>query len=278
MKRLTVDKTAREMSGVELAHNCMYARDRWARYRDFDKDMDLFDFIREFANAEKTELPADNEVVAEMLLDGLQYSIGNPFGRVALVYNLMWAMADLRETLKAYEDTGLTPEEIMDGRMLTGWIPVNERLPECEKEVLIQTARGTITTAIYEDGNMPNENSIWYWTDVDFDYVEETDTEYVPEGWWEYRHFNPDDVYNNAIDEDVVAWMPLPKLYKTKRGLKGKGERGMKRLTVGELRTALEGLPDDLVIEIADGAGGSRERILEYIKQLRDEENECDTL
>lgn len=53
MKRLTVDKTAREMSGVELAHNCMYARDRWARYRDFDKDMDLFDFIREFANAEK---------------------------------------------------------------------------------------------------------------------------------------------------------------------------------------------------------------------------------
>lgn len=277
MKRLTVDKSARDMTGVELAHNCMYARDRWARYRDFDKDMDLFDFIREFANAEKTELPADNEVAAEMLLDGLQYSIGNPFGRVALVYNLMWAMADLRETLKAYEDTGLTPEEIMDGRMLTGWIPVNERLPECEKEVLIQTARGTITTAIYEDGNMPNENSIWYWTDVDFDYVEETDTEYVPEGWWEYRHFNPDDVYNNAIDEDVVAWMPLPKLYKTKRGLKGKGERGMKRLTVGELRTALEGLPDDLVIEIADGAGGSRERILEYIKQLRDEENECDT-
>lgn len=216
MKRLTVDKTAREMSGVELAHNCMYARDRWARYRDYDNDMDLFDFIREYGKAEKTELPADNEVVAEMLLDGLQYSIGNPFGRVALVYNLMWAMADLRETLKAYEDTGLTPEEIMDGRMLTGWISVNERLPECEKEVLIQTARGTITTAIYEDGNMPNENSIWYWTDVDFDYVEETDTEYVPEGWWEYRHFNPDDVYNNAIDEDVVAWMPLPKLYKIK--------------------------------------------------------------
>ena len=144
MKRLTVDKTAREMSGVELAHNCMYARDRWARYRDFDKDMDLFDFIREFANAEKTELPADNEVVAEMLLDGLQYSIGNPFGRVALVYNLMWAMADLRERLKAYEDTGLTPEEIMDGRMLTGWIPVEERLPSTSGrfEVTIKGGKG----------------------------------------------------------------------------------------------------------------------------------------
>ena len=47
-----------------------------------------------------------------MLLDGLQYGIDNPFGRVALVYNLMWAMADLRETLKAYEDIELMPEEI----------------------------------------------------------------------------------------------------------------------------------------------------------------------
>lgn len=118
MKRLTVDKSAREMTGTELAHNCMYARDRWARYRDFDKDMDLFDFIRGFANAEKIELPADNEVAAEMLLDGLQHGIDNPFGRVALVYNLMWAMADLRETLKSYEDTGLAPEKILTGVQL----------------------------------------------------------------------------------------------------------------------------------------------------------------
>lgn len=51
-----------------------------------------------------------------------------------------------------------------------------------------------------------------------------------------------------------------------------------KKLTVGELIASLEGVSEDLVIEIADGVGGSRERILEYIKQLRDEENECDTL
>lgn len=118
MKRLTVNKSAREMTGIELAHNCMYSHDGWARYRDFDKDMDLFDFIREFAKAENEGLPADSEVVAEMLLDGLQYGIDNPFGRVALVYHLMWAMADLRETLKAYEDTGLAPEEILTGAQL----------------------------------------------------------------------------------------------------------------------------------------------------------------
>lgn len=112
MKRLTVDKPAREMTGIELAHNCMYSRDGWARFQNFDKDEDLFDFIRKFAKAENEGLPDDDEMVAEILLDGLQYGIDNPFGRVALVYNLMWAMADLRETLKAYEDTGLDPEEI----------------------------------------------------------------------------------------------------------------------------------------------------------------------
>lgn len=39
--------------------------------------------------------------------------------------------------LKKYEDTGLTPEEIMDGKMFAGWIPVEERLPEDGEEVLV---------------------------------------------------------------------------------------------------------------------------------------------
>ena len=34
------------------------------------------------------------------------------------------------EVLARYEETGLIPEEIMDGKMLTGWIPVEDRLPE----------------------------------------------------------------------------------------------------------------------------------------------------
>lgn len=65
------------------------------------------------------------------------------------------------ERLRAYEDTGLTPEEIMDGKMLTGWIPVSERLPvgkEFEtkagkrtlyRTVLVQTASHNMHTAYY---------------------------------------------------------------------------------------------------------------------------------
>ncbi len=41
------------------------------------------------------------------------------------------------ERLAAYEDTGLTPEEIMDGKMLTGWIPCSDRLPETSGRYLV---------------------------------------------------------------------------------------------------------------------------------------------
>lgn len=42
--------------------------------------------------------------------------------------------------LKEYEDTGLTPTEIMDGKMLTGWIPVTEQLPEDDINPITQDA------------------------------------------------------------------------------------------------------------------------------------------
>lgn len=102
----------------------------------------------------------------------------------------------------------------MDGKMLTGWIPCSEKLPDVEKEVLVQTNRNgfvIITTAMYEDGKMSTEDSIWNWCDVEFDYCEEKDMFLIPEGWWEYRHYNPDDVYNCAIDDMVLAWQPLPR-------------------------------------------------------------------
>lgn len=44
--------------------------------------------------------------------------------------------------------------------------------------------------------------------------IDENDIRYIPEGWWEYKHFAPDDVYNYAVDEKVVAWMSKPEPYK----------------------------------------------------------------
>lgn len=87
--------------------------------------------------------------------------------------------------------------------------------PKVETEVLVLYRRDDylgITTAHYEDGNVFSQDSEWVWEDF-YDwgtYDEERDDYRIPEGWWEYRHFNPDDVYNNEIDCSVVGWMPLP--------------------------------------------------------------------
>ena len=109
------------------------------------------------------------------------------------------------------------------------WISVEERLPDPETEVLVLAVRRykygkdiqevtVITTAMYEDGTISNEDSVWNWYDIDFIYDEENDIEYVPEGWWEFRHYNPDDVYNNAVDDKVTHWIPLPEAPKMKGG------------------------------------------------------------
>ena len=49
-------------------------------------------------------------------------------------------------------------------------------------------------------------------------YDEEKDDYKIPKGWWEDRHFCPDDVYNNVVDFPVVGWMPLPPKEVTQNG------------------------------------------------------------
>lgn len=86
-----------------------------------------------------------------------------------------WQAAD---RLAAYENTGFTPEEIMDGKMLTGWIPVSERLPKNEGNYVIAFCKsGEICVAWYEEAE-----ETW-----------ETDACYL---------------------DNVLAWMPLPEPYK----------------------------------------------------------------
>ena len=97
-----------------------------------------------------------------------------------------------------------------------GWISVKNRLPKPETEVLAACVRNGycfICPAIYEDGTMLAQDSVWNWYELDSygTYSEENDDYFVPEGWWESRQFTPDDVYNNPVDCTVTHWMPLPK-------------------------------------------------------------------
>ena len=105
-----------------------------------------------------------------------------------------------------------------------GWISCREKMPPIETEVFIVAKRkyrgGEVryitTTAMYEDGTVLENDSCWRWEDIDGEWDEENDCYIIPEGWWENRHYNQDEVYNNAVDDEVVAWQPLPQTYQQK--------------------------------------------------------------
>lgn len=106
MDRLTINKDISEMNMLELAHNSCYAKDGNARYRDYDIDIDARQLsrklLKEYANGD--DAFASDEDFDEYMIDCLQYGTENIEGIIALFYRNMWAMADLRERLKEYED------------------------------------------------------------------------------------------------------------------------------------------------------------------------------
>lgn len=106
MERLTTNKDVSEMNMVELAHNCCYAKDGKARYRDYETDIDARELTRQFLKkfADGDDAFTCDEEFDECILDNLQYGTDIMEGVIAVFYRNLWAMADLREMLKSYED------------------------------------------------------------------------------------------------------------------------------------------------------------------------------
>lgn len=142
----------------------------------------------------------------------------------------MKQVIDIKKLIEDIENNvnGLTCRQIrqivdvLEIQPKTDWIPCEERLPEAEEEVYILAKRKyrdggfkyITTTAMYEDGTIRENDSCWYWEDIEGEWDEEEDCYIIPKGWWECKHYNPDNCYNNAVDDEVIAWQPLPAPYK----------------------------------------------------------------
>lgn len=107
------------------------------------------------------------------------------------------------------------------------WIPVSKKLPEDEEKVLVCTEYryknydGTEkivrrrTCAMYESGNLMCEDSMYVWDhECRGEYIEEKDDYKTSSGWFEITIMEHDEWTAVAIDEKVMAWMPLPEAYK----------------------------------------------------------------
>lgn len=136
-----------------------------------------------------------------------------------LAYTTIWepeAENVISLTLRAAREKVEKLPVVQEKDLFPTWRNPKTDPPKVETEVLVLYRCNDylgITTAHYEDGNVFSEDSEWNWEDLSDwgTYDEERDDYRIPEGWWEYRHFNPDDVYNNKIDCPVVGWMPLPR-------------------------------------------------------------------
>ncbi len=90
---------------------------------------------------------------------------------------------ELVERLAAYEDTGLTPEEIERLKEQHRWIPVEERLPEEDDRVILCTIHGIVKEGTYTERY----------------------------GYAMRKGFFTETCFEELCD--VTAWMPLPEPY-----------------------------------------------------------------
>lgn len=95
------------------------------------------------------------------------------------------------------------------------WIPVEERMPDAETDVLALCKYGTckgryVCCAFYEPKGAFEEDSDFQWDcEALGDYNEEKDSWEIPEGWYERIH-NWDDYGSVKIVDAVTHWMHLP--------------------------------------------------------------------
>lgn len=202
MNRLTSNKKVSEMDMYELAYNSCYTKDGKARIRDFENDFDARELTRNILEELADDAFIDNtdETFDETITDYLQYGTSELVGLIAVFYRNLWAMADLRERLKDYEDAGLTPEqlkavneeykELSKEATKYRWIPVTERLPDDDEYILVSFS------------NYPNHDIGRY--------------EWGEEG----GAFYPGDDETSYVKYGIFvnAWMPLPRYKTTNEG------------------------------------------------------------
>lgn len=108
MERLTSNKPIPDMSMLELAYNSCYVdKERKARYRDYELDIDSRELVKDLVEdmCDEDLSNMSDEEFDEYMAEMQSVEMDSQIGLLALFYRNLWAMADLREKLKDYEDS-----------------------------------------------------------------------------------------------------------------------------------------------------------------------------
>ncbi len=124
-----------------------------------------------------------------------------------------WIRYKLFENVLREQPT-VQPDHTADISKKADWIPCSERMPSETVIVTVETKtfkRRYVCEAVW----IPRwtwKASFDEWEDCS-EYKEDDDEYYVLEGWYERVH-NWDEYAYVGIDDNVIAWMPLPELYR----------------------------------------------------------------
>ena len=125
MNRLTTDAPK---NNLENALNFFYVKDHEAYVRgggpapDY-KDVSLNDYMKRIIEAYNLDIPTSAEDLPDAMYERLFDGTETMEGLMATLYTAAWAFAEIRHRLSEYEDTGLSPEEVvkMQGEIKTAY-------------------------------------------------------------------------------------------------------------------------------------------------------------
>lgn len=118
--RLTTDTPK---NNLEMALNLFYVKDKEVWVRGYGKngaDISLFDLSRDLTrwNCPYVDLDISDDSFSTMMAEWLWEDVESFEHILALLYQAAWVCAELREHLKQFEDTGLTPEQCENAKVI----------------------------------------------------------------------------------------------------------------------------------------------------------------
>ena len=97
-----IKEDVEQMSAFELMHNCVYAKNREAWFRNYEREISVRDLIREIhkKHCDSDYAEFDNDLLDETLFEDTANGTNDMYGVIAMLYVALVGLCNYRELVK----------------------------------------------------------------------------------------------------------------------------------------------------------------------------------